>query len=59
MMIWLVMIQSDILFVPIIGMGNSVMQTQHKLGAFGTNVMHGFSGHNSTLRVLCFISLST
>jgi len=26
-----------------IGMGNSVMQTQHKLGVFGTDVMHGFS----------------
>ena len=41
-------------------MGNSVMQTQPKLGVFGTDVMHGFSGRNSALRVLYFvISLST
>jgi len=43
-----------------VGMGNSMMQTQPKLGAFGTDVMHGFSGRNSVLQVLCFvISLST
>jgi hypothetical protein len=33
-------------------MGNSVMQTQPKLGAFGTDVMHGFSGRDSALRIL-------
>jgi len=36
----------------VVGMGNSVMQTQPKLGMFGTDVMHGFSGHDSALRVL-------